>query len=83
MSLGRKASGEGASRLARARYDDRESTEGKESEARDRNARQSKLATIWQVPVGYQDETGFHCGTTPVDETVHRPGPGESNVYYF
>ena len=69
MSLGRKALEKIASRLATARYDNRESTEESRSESLNRPAKAFSLAAILQVPVGYQDELGFHCGQPQVGAT--------------
>jgi hypothetical protein len=62
MSLGRKALAHLASRLATARSDHRESAGESSVESPNRPAKMFGLATILQVPVGYEDELGFHCG---------------------
>jgi hypothetical protein len=74
MSFG-KASETSASRLATARYDDRESAGGGASEALSRIASALKLARVLRVPVGYEDETGFHCGAPQLGETSPVLGP--------
>jgi hypothetical protein len=40
----------------------------------------TRLAVAWRaainhhVPIGYQDETGFHYGQMPVPDTAAKPG---------
>ena len=60
MKLGRKDSNERVSKLATARY------QGDPSRA-ERVGLALHLAGMMQVPVGYEDETGFHCGEPQVD----------------
>lgn len=79
MSLGRQASESKQSPLARARYD-REPVEGEAAETQSRTGGPFSLATIWQIPVGYQDETGFHCGKPQVEGAD--PGFGSSTFYF-
>jgi len=67
MSLGRKALAHLASRLATARSDQRESAGESGIESLDRPAKMFGLATLLQVPVGYEDELGFHCGQPQVE----------------
>jgi hypothetical protein len=67
MKLGGQASENSASRLATARYDC-ESAGQSGSEELARRGHTTRLATILEIPVGYQDETGFHCGEPRLDE---------------
>ena len=67
MSLG-KASENHASPLATARYDARESAGVSDSASASQTASRFGLASILQVPVGYEDETGFHCGEPQVQK---------------
>ena len=67
MSFG-KALKSSASPLATARYDDRETAGKRVSESLSRFASAIKLAAILRVPVGYEDETGFHCGEPQVQK---------------
>jgi hypothetical protein len=70
MSLGRKALAHLASRLATARCDQRESADASSGESPNRPAKRFGLATLLQVPVGYEDELGFHCGQPQVETAV-------------
>jgi hypothetical protein len=67
MSLGREALDLTKSRLATARFNC-ESAEEDGSAANGRHAGIFRLAGFWQVPVGYEDATGFHCGEPQVPE---------------
>jgi hypothetical protein len=58
MIIGRQASEKRASRLATARFD-------RESAAPDAA---SWLAMTLQIPVGFEDEAGFHCGVQQTQE---------------
>ena len=69
MSLG-KASENHASPLATARYDARESAGVSDSASASQTASRFGLASILQVPVGYEDETGFHCGEPQFEDTA-------------
>jgi hypothetical protein len=60
MKLGPKDSNEWVSKLATARYQG-------ESNRAERVGLALHLAGRLQVPVGYEDETGFHCGEPPVE----------------
>jgi len=62
MSFG-KASETSTSRLATARYDHRESAGKSVAESLGRIASRFGMAMVLRVPVGYEDATGFHCGT--------------------
>jgi len=68
MSVGGKTMEKDARPLATARVD-RESTAGDgNSRIFSRTGISSDWTTIWRIPVGYQDETGFHCGEPPLKE---------------
>lgn len=69
MSLGCQVSEERSSRLATARSD-RESAVRNGSDSLNQAARQFRLAMIFQIPVGYEDDTGFHRGVQRVQEAV-------------
>jgi hypothetical protein len=67
MSLSRKALAHFAGRLATARYDRGGSSGESGAGSLNRPAKAFSLATILQVPVGYEDELGFHCGQPQVE----------------
>ena len=69
MIWARKALAHLASQLTTAGYDHRESAGQNRVESLDRPAKMFSLATILQVPVGYQDDLGFHCGQPQVEAT--------------
>jgi len=84
MSFG-KASKAPASRLATARYDDR-GPDGKGVSGKSgRIASVFGLATVLQVPVGYEDETGFHCGEPQQEDIgpIIEPEQNDANRFYF
>ncbi len=84
MSFG-KALETSAKRLATARYDGRESAGKSVSEGLSRIASAIKVAAILRVPVGYEDELGFHCGQPQAQETGPVIGPenaGTSRCYF-
>jgi hypothetical protein len=61
MSLGRQASRPNTSRQATARYD-REPVVGNGLESHGAAASGFSWAALLEIPLGYEDETGFHCG---------------------
>ena len=67
MSFAGKTSERSASLLATARYH-RGSASGITSGCFSRIIDLSRLAIILQIPVGYQDETGFDCGIVSAKE---------------
>jgi hypothetical protein len=79
-----QAAEEHASQLATARLD-RQSAASDSADRRDRSAVQSRIAMMLRIPVGYQDETGFHCGVELVQEAhlVSEPENRFSNPYPF
>jgi len=82
MSLGRQASEIGECRLTTVRVD-RKSTTGTGAETRGRMTGPFRLATILQIPVGYQDESGFHRGEPRDLEAESHPEELGSNIFYF
>jgi hypothetical protein len=68
MNLDAQALNEGASRLATARYD-RESA-NQDAGGTARAGHPLRLAMIFKIPVGYQDEAGFHQGEPRVQKTA-------------
>ena len=68
MILDCKISDKSAARSATARFD-REFGNNDEGWL-DRAAAQFRSAIIFQIPVGYQDETGFHCGIQHPPERI-------------
>jgi len=65
MIFGRQASETNTSPLARARYD-REPAKENGSETHGQAAGGFSWAALLQVPLGYEDDTGFHCGEPQV-----------------
>jgi hypothetical protein len=84
MSLDGQALDGSASRLATARYD-RGSAGGNGSENLASVARRFRLAMIFKIPVGYEDEKGFHRGAPRLHQTVTLFGPEkiENDTYQF
>jgi hypothetical protein len=84
MSLGREAAETNLSRLATARYD-RKAAEGTKSENHGQSASAFGLASLLRVPVGYEDETGFHCGEPQNPEIPFDNGSDSirTNIYRF
>jgi hypothetical protein len=82
MSLGRQASESAENRLTTVRVD-RTSVLGEAAETPERMTGSFRLATILQIPVGYQDESGFHCGEPCGSQTEYHPGELGSNIFYF
>jgi len=84
MSFG-KARKDPASRLATARYDPRDTTRSGGSESLGPIASVFALAKVLRVPVGYEDETGFHCGEPQVEDIgpLMEPENDDTNRCYF
>jgi len=61
MSIACHVSNKRANHLATARADRGPEVQAS-SDWLDRIARQVRAAMIFQIPVGFQDEAGFHCG---------------------
>jgi hypothetical protein len=61
MSLGRQASRPNQSKLATGRYD-RESKAGSGLESHGAAASGFSWAALLEIPLGYEDDMGFHCG---------------------
>jgi hypothetical protein len=78
MSSGCQTPENSASRLATARAD-RGSAVQNNSGRLDQPVGQFRLATLFQIPVGYEDEAGFHCGEPRVQETLPAVPP-ENNL---
>jgi hypothetical protein len=79
MNIGCRISEKRAARLAKTR-DDREPSVQDDADWLDRIAVQFRLARILQVPVGFEDETGFHPGVPWIQET--QPPVAElKNIY--
>ena len=87
MSLARKALDGLTSRLASAQGDERESAGELGSFSLGRVAERLGLTTWWQVPVGYQDERGFHPGPPPMvdlaSERIREREESEPNLTSF
>jgi hypothetical protein len=81
MSFNTQAIEDTASPLTTARYE----PAGDSSDDLMRAARQFRLAMIFKVPVGYQDESGFHLGVKRAQLTAPAPQPeyAEENTYQF
>jgi len=84
MILSRKASESTTSQLATARYDRRSAAESG-SENPGQTASVFSWAALLQVPVGYEDDTGFHCGEPQVPELPLDTGSGSTSsmTYIF
>jgi hypothetical protein len=82
MSLYGQALEGSASRLATARYAGG-SASGNGSENLIHIARQFRLAMIFKIPVGYQDEKGFHRGAPRIQKPVSEIGPKEVEKYTY
>jgi hypothetical protein len=67
MKLSGQAAENQASRLATARYDSASADAGGSNNS-SRTASPFSLTTILQIPVGYEDEHGFHRGEPRVQE---------------
>jgi len=68
MNMNGQIAEQGACQMATARLD-RSATEGS-SRRRIWPAVPSRIAMLLRIPVGYQDETGFHCGEERVQEAL-------------
>jgi len=70
-----------ASRVATARFD-RESTNGTGSVSWFRSSKAFRLTTIFKIPVGYEDETGFHKGepSFQANSLVFQPEIGSTST---
>ncbi len=69
--------GKSAGQMATARLD-RQASAQEVGDLQRRSAITSCLAKLLQIPVGYQDETGFHCGDELVREAL--PFAQENNL---
>jgi len=69
MNVSYQASDTNTSPLATARYD-RESKERRLSDGLRQKGHPLRLAMILQIPVGYEDETGFHNGEPRVQANL-------------
>jgi hypothetical protein len=78
MNFGCHFSKKCTNRLATARYD-REPAVQNHAAWMERVAAQLRQAITPQVPVGFEDETGFHCGVPWLQETLP-PGSAAGNV---
>jgi hypothetical protein len=78
MSNGYQVPKKCANPLATARLD-RESAGQGDSGSPEQAKLQYRLATILQVPVGYEDDTGFHCGQPQIEEI--RPETQSGNTF--
>jgi hypothetical protein len=76
MNIGCQISEESASRLATARLD-RAPAAYDDADWLDRAATQFRLAMTLQIPVGFEDEAGFHYGvpTGAAENRRHAPNP--------
>jgi hypothetical protein len=65
-----------ASRMATARYDYESVGQGSSVE---------RLAMILRIPLGYQDDAGFHCGEPQImeSEPVFEPESSRNETYQF
>ena len=79
MSIGFQVLKKCTNQLATARYD-RESAVQGDSHLPGQNSIQSCLDTILEVPVGYEDELGFHCGQ-PQAQEIHQPVSEPENIF--
>jgi hypothetical protein len=62
---------------------DRKSASGEAAETLGQTTGSFRLAMILQIPVGYQDESGFHRGEPRGTETGSDSEQLGSNIYYF
>lgn len=67
MNIGCQTTGGNVSCVATARFD-REAAAKNSSDWLDRAAARFRLAMTLQIPVGYEDEEGFHCGMHHAEE---------------
>jgi len=74
MHVGGQDVKKGEGRMATARAD-RESQAESMSDWLSRTASQLRLGRILRVPVGYEDEAGFHCGEPRVEEILSDSEP--------
>jgi hypothetical protein len=79
MSIGCHVSNKSASPLATARADRRPELQAS-ADWLDRLARQFRAAMIFQIPVGFQDEAGFHCGDYQTEEPVFPTNASETTL---
>lgn len=78
MNIGCPVSKKNLNRLATARLD-REPEVQSQADWLVRAARQLRAALSLQIPVGFQDDTGFYCGDPQAQGThVTRSEPGEN-----
>jgi hypothetical protein len=78
MSNGLKARKKSANQLATARFDRQSAAQG-DADSPAQATTQFRLSAILQVPVGYEDETGFHCGQPQVQEIL--PDSPTENIF--
>jgi hypothetical protein len=74
MNVGGEDANENAGRMATARADQSSTSEAK-SDWLSRTTGTLRLGTILQVPVGYEDEAGFHCGEPQMEQTLPPADP--------
>jgi hypothetical protein len=80
MSLSGKVFAHMTSELVSARYDHGESAGQIGVKRLDRLAKMFTLASLFLVPVGYQDELGFHYGQPQVKSAVPGSVTDQNNL---
>jgi hypothetical protein len=84
MNLSVQVMGESAGRMATTRHN-REAARQGGFDRPDRRGQSLRLGMIFKIPVGYQDETGFHRGEPRMEKSlpVLDPEKNETNAYQF